>query len=162
MGLFQKKQSGHKPSFTVFFDVDGVLNKKSDWRKAYALSKDCVDNFALLCQKLSKRYAVSLVITSTWRAGLTNDGSTADMSNLEKELTARGLKISGMTPISKKGRQVEVEYYIRRNGVTNHIILDDDLSLFTEPDRLNLYVPDYNQGLTKKDVDNIIKAYKKI
>lgn len=32
----------------VFFDIDGVLNKKSDWKNKYSIDIDCVKVFQRL------------------------------------------------------------------------------------------------------------------
>ena len=32
----------NKDDFYIFFDVDGVLNKKSDWQKKYAIDINCI------------------------------------------------------------------------------------------------------------------------
>ena len=147
---------------TIFFDVDGVLNTKADWQYKYVINPDCVRAFAELVKALSKSMPVQLIICSTWRAGIGSDGNDSrQMQNLSKALSAYGLKISGSTPLSNKDRQAEIEYFIRRNNIQNYLILDDDPSLFTSPETLTLYVPDYHTGLTMADLKPIIKMCKK-
>lgn len=46
---------------------------------------------------------------------------------------------------------------IRRHGVGEYLVLDDDPSLFPEPESINLYVVDAEIGLTEKDVKKILK-----
>lgn len=132
----------------VFFDVDGVLNKESDWKVKFSLDKSCIKAFADICNYLKKSYVeVKLVIISTWRTG--------ENKNLENALAEYGLKISDSTPVSNKGRQAEVEYYIRRNNIEDYLIIDDDLSLFSSPENLKLYVPNYRTGLVSSDIKAI-------
>ena len=58
---------------------------------------------------------------------------------------------------SGKSRQDEIEYYIRRNGINDYIILDDDKSLYTDISKVNIYVTDYLMGLTDKDIKKVLK-----
>lgn len=146
----------------VFFDVDGVLNREADWRNRYTLHASCVEVFGELCRKLNGLYGeVRAVIISTWRAGLTISGNCAGASSgLEKSLEREGVRIHGATPVSGKGRQAEVEYYIRRNRVGRYVVIDDDPSLFEEKERLCLFVPDYRTGLVKGDIKKILGLIK--
>ena len=160
--FFMKKETG-QGTFTIFFDVDGVLNKESEWSHRTALNKDCLDAFQELFTLLRKKgyQKVEAVIISTWRGGRSGKGESGSdapqYQALERELSKRGIEIAGATPITEKGRQAEVEYYIRRNEVEDYVILDDDRSLFEAPERLELYSPDYRTGLTRQDAKAIVK-----
>ena len=77
-----------------------------------------------------------------------------------KVLAEYGLTIFDTTPLSNKGRQAEVEFYIRRNQVDDYIVIDDDRSLYEEPDRLCFYEPDYKTGFTREDVGKALKQLK--
>lgn len=147
----------------VFFDVDGVLNKESDWKNKFYLDTSCVKVFGELCRKLEKTYGeVRNVLISTWRAGISKSGTDAEqISGLETSLAQVGIKIYAATPITDKGRQAEVEYYIRRNQVSKYIIIDDDLSLFDDPKKLKLFVPDYRIGLVQGDIKKIMSFIRK-
>ncbi len=138
----------------VFLDVDGVLNKESDWRNKYSIDMSCVHALGTLCEEIGP---VRIILISTWRAGIGKNGDTVQIDSLRNALARVGLSIDGQTPISGKGRQAEIEYYIRRNSVSKYIILDDDRSLFYDPDKMNLYTPDYKTGLTQKDVKAVAK-----
>ena len=35
----------------IFLDIDGVLNKESDWSKPFSLNSDCIRRF---CEKIEK------------------------------------------------------------------------------------------------------------
>jgi hypothetical protein len=62
---------------------------------------------------------------------------------------------------SGKSRQDEIEYYIRRNGINDYIILDDDKSLYTDISKVNIYITDYLTGLTDKDTKKVLKQVKR-
>lgn len=143
----------------IFLDVDGVLNKESDWRNKFYLNASCVKVFGELCRKLEKIYGeVRTVLISTWRAGISKSGTDAEQINsLDKILAQEGIRIYASTPVTDKGRQAEVEYYIRRNQVSEYIIIDDDLSLFDNLDKVKIFVPDYRTGLVKGDIKKIVK-----
>lgn len=143
----------------VFFDVDGVLNKESDWKNKFYLDPQCVKVFGELCKKLEKIHGeVRTVLISTWRAGISKSGTDAEqIGGLETSLAQVGIRIYAATPVTDKGRQAEVEYYIRRNQVSKYIIIDDDLSLFDDPKKLKLFVPDYRNGLVQGDIKKIMK-----
>lgn len=146
----------------VFLDVDGVLNRKADWTRPFSLNPSCVQAFAQLVRKLEKHGTVEIVLSSTWRAGLAkgSDGSlrTGTGDILGKALQNHGLKVSDATPFSNRTRQEEILYYVRRHGITEFLTLDDDDSLFQDPQAAHLYLVDYHLGLTKKDVRRILQG----
>lgn len=139
----------------VFFDIDGVLNKKSDWKNKYSIDIDCVKVFSEIVKYYKSRYSeVRLVICSTWRLGWANNmNNSAPIDKLKELFESMNLKIYDKTSISQKSRQEEIEYYIKRNNVKKYIILE----LFTCPNKVNLYCPNYLTGLTKQDLKNIKK-----
>ena len=59
-------------SFVVFLDVDGVLNKQSDWKRPFSLNDECCYWFNTLIKDLPN---VKIVLSSTWRNGIARDGS---------------------------------------------------------------------------------------
>ena len=119
----------------------------------------CVKVFGELCRELDKIYGeVRAVLISTWRAGISRSGTDAEqIGSLKAILAKEGVKIYGTTPVTNKGRQAEVEYYIRRNQVSEYIIIDDDPGLFSAPRKLKLFVPDYRTGLVKENIRKIVK-----
>lgn len=54
-----------------FLDVDGVLNRESDWCKPFTVNPICVRNFKKL---LSNDKDSHVILSSTWRQGFTNAG----------------------------------------------------------------------------------------
>lgn len=150
---------------TIFLDIDGVLNKQSDWIKPFTINQACLNVFIQLVKELKKRYKeVDIVLTSTWRNSLAKNSNNELVSGktniLDETFKKNGLSIYGTTPVSNKTRQEEIEYYIRRNNITHFITIDDDLSLFTNPIAVNLYLTDYTTGLTSKDIKKILKLCK--
>lgn len=141
----------------IFLDVDGVLNKESDWRKPFALDMSCVKALS----ELTSRLKASVVLTSTWRAGASSDGNNSPQyDHLISTLSDNGITVSGNTPVTvNKTREEEIDYYIRRNQVTEYLVIDDDPQLFNGG--LRLYLTDYKTGLTKADIPRIIKMLKK-
>ena len=141
-----------------FLDVDGVLNKESDWRIPFSINEGCLRNFAEI---LNYDKDPHIILSSTWRAGYTNTGVMSARGNsLADKLAEYGLSVEDSTPISNKKRQEEIEYYIKRHNIKDYIVLDDDESLFPFGERLNLYLTDYKTGLTEKDVKLIRKKFK--
>lgn len=142
-----------------FLDVDGVLNRESDWCKPFTVNPICVRNFKKL---LSNDKDSHVILSSTWRQGFTNAGiksSRADsLMNVFDEL---GIHIEGTTPISNKSRQEEIEYYIKRNGIKDYLVLDDDESLFPRLEDINLFITNYKEGLTEADVRQIVRRKKR-
>ena len=63
--------------------------------------------------------------------------------------------------VNGKSRQDEIEYYIRRNGINDYIILDDDKSLYMDISKVNIYITDYLTGLTDKDIKKVLKQIKR-
>ena len=141
-----------------FLDVDGVLNKESDWKTPFTINQECLKNFVKL---MKKDKAPHIVLSSAWRVGFTNKGEVGHDNKLTKELEIYGLRIEGCTPVSNKTRQEEIEFYIRRNGIDRYLVLDDDASLFPAAERLCIYFTNYKTGLTEQDVTQIAKKYLK-
>ena len=143
----------------IFLDVDGVLNTEVEWKMSYHLNFNCIsvlNSFIELCKE-----DVYVVLSSTWRAGFdVKNGHTPQIQNLINRINPR-VKGFDKTPQSDKGRQAEIEYYIRRNGVGKYIVLDDDVSLFEKPGNLNLYVTNAETGLTDKDLKILQRRFLK-
>lgn len=142
-----------------FLDVDGVLNKESDWRKPFTVNPVCVSNFKRLLHADKNAH---IILSSTWRQGLANTGiKLSGAYSPMKVFDEIGIRIEGATPVSNKSRQEEIEYYIRRNGITDYLVLDDDERLFPRRTEINLYLTDYKTGLTELDVKKILKTMKR-
>ena len=148
----------------IFLDIDGVLNRKSDWTNKFTFNETCLNNFVKLLTDLKEQYnyLLKIILTSTWRTGY-QEGNEKIFKPLTDKLRGINLRINGITPITaNKTRQQEINYYISRNNVKHYIILDDDHSLFEDCNDKHLYFVNYCDGLTKKDIDKIKKLFKKI
>lgn len=139
-----------------FLDVDGVLNRESDWKIPFSVNDECVKVFAEI---LKSDMDPHIILSSTWRVGMTNTGVQSNRANsLEVALEKYNITIEGATPASaNKTRQDEIEYYVRRNGIERYIVFDDDESLFNEKNWKHLYLVNYKTGLVKEDIKKIKK-----
>ena len=160
--LFQPTHEKHITPY-IFFDIDGVLNKESDWRQQhFSINDACMSVFVNFVNILKDRYnqTPKLITCSTWRAGYNNSNkSGSPTSLLEDTFHKWNLNINGATSISSKTRQEEIEYYIRRHNVQKYIIIDDDESLYYDTSKINLYVPDYRTGLIQDDLKKLEKQF---
>lgn len=141
----------------IFLDVDGVLNKDSDWKRPFSLNKECVDNFLRLLEHVSD---VKIVLSSSWRNGIARDGSrAAHVEDLMKALNKTGICTIDKTAIAPDGsRSKEIEHYLKWHESDKFLILDDDPQLFDKGSKTEgLYVTDCKRGLTERDVKGIVK-----
>lgn len=143
-----------------FLDVDGVLNNEQDWRKLFTINNGCLKCFREIVRHDDEPH---IILPSTWRAGMTNTVITSGANGqFEKCMEQIGLKIEGITQLSNKSRQEEIEYYIRRNKVSKYLIIDDDATLFPRADKINIYFTSCKTGLTLVDVKRILKMTKRM
>lgn len=142
----------------IFLDVDGVLNTSAEWKtQNYSLNSSCVAAFIELVRKIKNP---QIVLSSTWRNGLTRDGhNAAHIADLMKALAISGIKEIDKTAVAPDGmRSKEIDYYLRRHDVDSYVILDDDPSLFEKGDRTEgLFLVNPQTGLTQSDIKKIIK-----
>ena len=127
-----------------FLDMDGVLNRESDWRKPFTVNPACLDSFRTLLR--CDRNPV-IVLSSTWRTNL--------------DAVTPYFRVDDITPntAGRKTRQEEIEFYIRRKGIKDYLIIDDDRTLFSNPENLRIYFTNHKTGLTNTDVKRIITKY---
>ena len=142
-----------------FLDIDGVLNNEKDWSRPFSINKACVACFR---ESLSYDEEPHIILSSTWRAGITNTGNKLCAGEDQKYIAQLGLHIEGATPLSNKTRQEEIEYYIRRNKVLEYLVIDDDRTLFPRANEMNIYFTNYKTGLVSADVRKIMKLLKRI
>ena len=102
----------------IFLDIDGVLNRKSDWTNKFTFNETCLNNFVKLLTDLKEQYncLLKIILTSTWRTGY-QEGNEKIFKPLTDKLRGINLRINGITPITaNKTRQQEINYYISRNN----------------------------------------------
>ncbi|MGL5691248.1 MAG: HAD domain-containing protein [Bacteroidales bacterium] len=111
----------------IFLDIDGVLNRYNDVNDIHGLvdlSSHCVS----VLNSFSERLDADIVLTSSWRF---SDG-------IDEFLNDNGIEISGrldfeITRSNKhesefelKSRGANISLYIKNNGITDYIIIDDN------------------------------------
>ena len=140
----------------IFLDVDGVLNRESDWNKHFTLNPECIANFKELVKHIPD---AKIVLSSTWRNGIARDGKKAKhIEDLISMIETAGIHTVDKTAYSPDGnRSREIEYFLKRHEKDNYLILDDDRSIF-DKGTSNLYIIDSIKGITSDDVTRIIKS----
>lgn len=141
---------------TIFLDIDGVLNRQSDWKKKFTLHTPCLDALKALAERI---HCQRIVISSTWRANA-GENEPEFYRHLVGELTARGFTVVGTTPLSTHTREEEIAYYTRRHDCGKFLVLDDDDSLFPQKN-LPVHFVSHITGLTDSDVAEAAKMWKK-
>ena len=138
----------------VFLDIDGVLNRSSDWKKGYTVRPECLARLQGLLKALSSASPVTLVFTSTWGRMLEDGWKSAGLGMLE---AVPGLTIGGYVyQPPGRTRAEAVRHYIRKNGVGRHVIIDDDKTLFPDTEDLAIVFTDVSKGLTDRDCAKIL------
>ena len=144
-----------------FFDIDGVLNKTSQWKIPYSLDDNAVELFC----KLIKENGLVPILTSSWRIGFEesfSEKNTPQVRELERKLKKNNVIIEGKTPILKgRSRNIEIERYLYYHPCKRYIILDDDKEEFTEITQHN-YFTNSNNGITENDVKNIKRILRSV
>lgn len=135
----------------IFLDIDGVLNQLQSWH----IDDKCV----AVLQKLCRHYDAKIVLTSSWKSGFCRNKiyCTPQIIKLIDKFETYGLSIYNRTE-NLGDRSLEIERFIERYNVTKYIILDDDISLFSN--MKNLYIINSKTGLTEKDYKKIIRLFK--
>lgn len=111
-------------SFTIFLDVDGVLNT----RKTVISSPDGhigVDDtrIRVLARVIKKYGGGEIVLTSDWKNVRIGD----DLDYLRKKLMEHGLEISAMTEDHWNNRGQGIQDYLEEHSeIDEYVILDDN------------------------------------
>lgn len=143
----------------IFLDIDGVLNKKSQWKTLYAVNEGCVKAFSTLCEKIPGNPVI--VLTSSWRHGFvgTMDKQNASyIQNLEKIMDKYSIRIADKTPVLKgRTRDKEIERYLYFHPDNWYVIIDDDRNEYVEVNSHNYFV-DAEYGFCEKDIKRVMKC----
>lgn len=150
----------------IFLDIDGVLNTSFTKYRDEILDDFRLDYLA----KIVNKTRAKIVLTSTWRYNISkNFFSFKAYNNSAKKLIEllkeRGLKISGLLPDTPNNRRAEdILDFIKKNKVTNFVILDDELfnyeslKLSNNLLRTNFYADnELDAGLTQKMIKQAIQ-----
>ena len=139
----------------VFFDIDGVLNKRSQWKQFYSLDASCV---ACFCAFLRQTGGIPIIMSS-WRTGFLRSGSEKNsepIRRLEKMLSGYGVRIAEKTG-KNSSRDREILDFIAEHENGRYIVIDDD------PDEYKTVLPhtfftDAKEGFTKKSIRGCLKC----
>ena len=140
----------------IFLDIDGVLNRESDWKHKFSVRQECI---LALSKIYSELQCSGIALSSTWRV-CESENQSDYYKDFKDMLKTHNMYIIGTTPLSKKSREEEILYYAKRHDITHYLTLDDDPSLFLHKD-IPLYLTDYKTGLQDGDVKKIVKFVKK-
>lgn len=134
----------------ILLDIDGVLNRESDWRRPFTLNQNNLKVFG----KAFQGWPVRILLISSWKAGFITKKNAANapyIRALEEELAVYGLEIAGVLPCKNRGEAV---FDFLRNH-KDAVCVDDDLSEYgVIPSELKsqFILPDAKYGLREKDL----------
>lgn len=123
----------------IFLDVDGVLNKRSDWEVIspelgpYRLNSVLVERV----NKIIDDTGAVIVLSSTWRR-----------QPYSLEFISSELPIWDITDVGGPTRGHEIQRWIDEHKPTNYVILDDDGDML-EHQRSHFVQTDPEHGLTE-------------
>ena len=143
----------------IFLDVDGVLNKSSQWKRMFQLDDECIACFARYAKHISPKSSPKVVLTSTWENGFKYDGKhSSPVMDLVSRLRVHGIAVIGKTePNDSENRSKEINQYIDQHGLKSSrcIVVDDDKRLFQSKLASNaeLFLVDAATGFTEHDID---------
>lgn len=137
----------------IFLDVDGVLNKKTDWIKPFTLNITCVNALKKCLRQLEQP---KIILISSWRKGFvpSNKSKNADYINM-LEAYIKPFCIRGKIPDYVTDRQKGINDFLKEHP-DKYVIIDDDQSEY-KLHQDNLYICDYNHGFTDKDIKGVLK-----
>ena len=144
-----------------FFNVDGLLNRSSDWKKPFTVNYGLAD---LFCFFLSEHDLIP-VLTSSWRIGFNkagDEGNAPYIKEIESVFDRYGLRIHDKTPFLKgRPRDKEIERFLYFHRGRDYIVIDADPDEYENTDG-HIYFIDPRNGFTKEDVKKAGKLLKKI
>ena len=150
--------------FTIFLDIDGVLNRRIDWDRPYTLNEKCVASFGAFCQRLGR---VRIILTSSWRGGFLSRGNrnnSLPIRELESLLGAFEVTIAGKVSDREKGRTAQILDFLDLHPKVSQeysFILDDNPEEFVPGPPLDAYCTSDKKGFTDKDAEEILGDLKK-
>lgn len=139
----------------LFLDVDGVLNKSSDWAVPYTLNPDCLSIF----KECFGGMDIKIILVTSWRKGFIspgNPGNTPQIKKLEQVMSAMGVRVCGTVSHTEPDRLKSIQDFLEAHP-GKYIILDDDLREYDGKHPTGLYLVNNKTGLCKKDIRLIRK-----
>jgi len=141
----------------LFLDVDGVLNKASDWTVPYTLNSDCLAIF----QECFAGTNPKIILVTSWRKGFISPGNpnnTPQIKKLEQSMSAMGFRICGTVSHAEPDRQKSIQDFLKAHP-GSFLILDDDLREYRGKHPAGLYLVNSKTGLCQKDVKKIKEMF---
>lgn len=152
----------------LFLDIDGVLNNHTfnEISKSYTLKQDCIRYLNHIIHELNPIVCLS----SAWRYMILKEAMTTQGFKylLQTHGVTAKLNLVGQCGLDvseghERGKIIHNWFQaFKGNEDWNILILDDaPKGMSFEPMQQYLYQTDGNRGLTKEDMDNILKKYKR-
>ena len=146
--------------FTIFLDIDGVLNRRIDWDRPYTLNDRCISAFGRFCQRLG---AVRIILTSSWRGGFLsrqNKRNSLPIRELEEKLAVYGITVIGKVSGNNVGRTQQILDFLEQHPQISpdfSFILDDNPEESDPGPPLDAYCTMDKKGFTDRDGEDIIR-----
>ena len=139
-----------------FFDIDGVLNRKDQWRRLYSLDENCIREFC----SFVKDNDLTLVMTSSWRTGFVSTLSPDNLPHikqLEQLFQQHDITIANKTPsLNGRSRDKEIERFLYFHSCDDYVIIDDDKSEYDVINGKNYFI-NATTGFTNQDAKRLKK-----
>ena len=144
----------------IFLDVDGVLNNDFTTTRTRGGAEFVDDYLIERLKRLIDVTGATVVMSSSWRYGLTCEKHHDDFVELLERLEEHGVHVEDYTPtMNTAHKSIEIEHYLLDHPeIDSFVILDDDeIELFPEQhvETLNRY------GLTDENVEEAITILNK-
>lgn len=143
----------------IFLDIDGVLNKRSQWRiHSYPLDSGCIEDFCNFANHIGGK----IILTSSWRKGFVCSHSSSNsrqIQELEKELDRYNIRISGKVSDNISDRTDAINQFLN-NHPDRYIIIDDDKNEFNKLLK-HLHLTNPETGFSQEDFEclkNLMKS----
>ena len=144
-----------------FFNVDGLLNRTSDWKKPFTVNYGLAHFF---CFFLSQHNLIP-VITSSWRIGFNKAGDENNapyIKELEAIFASYGLAIYDKTPVLKgRPREKEIERFLYFHKGRDYIVIDGDPDEYENTNE-HFCFTDPGSGFTRADAKRADRILRKL
>lgn len=135
----------------IFLDIDGVLNKKEDWKHPFVLNDENMDVFNMFLKRINNP---RIILISSWRKGFVSPGNQNNAPYIkELEDRIRYGRIVGKISDTITDRQKGIEMFLSEHP-GDYIVFDDDKTEY-KYEQDNLVLINCNTGLTTKDVKGV-------
>lgn len=144
----------------IFLDVDGVLNNDFTTTRTKSGAEFVDDYLIERLKKIIDATGATIIMSSSWRYGLTCERHHDDFVELIEKLESHGVYVEDYTPtMNTAHKSVEIKQYLLDNPeIDRFVVLDDDeIELYPEQhvETLNRY------GLTDENVEEAIEILNK-